>query len=137
MIALQFRAELFNTPKETRTMPINSRYLFIARMDVEPDKEDLFNEVYDKEHVPMLLEVPGVLSVARFKKRELVMVIGGEEVTMDVSEQPSYTAMYELESPEVLVSDGWAGSVDAGRWPGDVRPYTTNRSHTLMERLDS
>ena len=118
-------------------MPINSRYLFIARMDVEPDKDAIFNEVYDKEHVPMLLEVPGVLSVARFKKRELTMIIGGEEVTMEVSDQPTYTAMYELESPGVLVSDGWANSVDEGRWPGKVRPFTTNRSHTLMERLDS
>ena len=118
-------------------MPINSRYLFIARMDVEPGKDAIFNEVYDKEHVPMLLEVPGVLSVARFKKRELTMIIGGEEVTMEVSDQPTYTAMYELESPDVLVSDGWANSVDEGRWPGEVRPFTTNRIHTLMERLDS
>ena len=118
-------------------MPINSRYLFIARMDVESEKEGLFNEVYDTEHVPMLLEVPGVLSVARFKTRELTMIIGGEERTMEIGNQPKYTAMYELESPEVLVSAGWAGSVDEGRWPGEVRPYTTNSSHGLMERLDS
>ena len=40
-------------------MPIGTRYVFIASMDVDPDKEDLFNEVYDTEHVPYLLEVPG------------------------------------------------------------------------------
>jgi|AP95_1055475.scaffolds.fasta_scaffold403398_1 hypothetical protein len=28
-------------------MPITARYPFIASMDVDPDKEDLFNEVYD------------------------------------------------------------------------------------------
>ena len=33
-------------------MPIGTRYVFIASMDVDPDKEDLFNEVYDTEHVP-------------------------------------------------------------------------------------
>ena len=33
-------------------MPIKSRYLFVASMDVDPDKEALFNEVYDTEHVP-------------------------------------------------------------------------------------
>ena len=27
-------------------------YLFIVSMDVEPEKEALFNEVYDEEHVP-------------------------------------------------------------------------------------
>jgi len=35
-------------------MPINSKYLFVASMDVDPDKEALFNEVYDTEHVPNL-----------------------------------------------------------------------------------
>jgi len=39
-------------------MPINSKYLFIASMDVDRRKEDLFNEIYDTEHVPNLLKVP-------------------------------------------------------------------------------
>ncbi len=33
-------------------MPISTRYLFTASMDVDPDKEALFDEVYDQEHVP-------------------------------------------------------------------------------------
>ena len=49
-------------------MPIQTRYLFSAAMDVEPATESLFNEVYDGEHVPLLLKVPGVLAVARFKR---------------------------------------------------------------------
>ena len=31
---------------------VQTKYLFTARMDVEPEKEDLFNEVYDEEHIP-------------------------------------------------------------------------------------
>ena len=46
-------------------MPINSKYLFVASMDVTPEKEALFNEVYDTEHVPNLLKVPGVHAVTR------------------------------------------------------------------------
>ena len=46
-------------------MPINSKYLFVASMDVDPDKEALFNEVYDTEHIPNLLKVPGVRAVTR------------------------------------------------------------------------
>ena len=42
-----------------------ARYLFIASMDVKPEKEALFNEVYDTEHIPLLLRVPGVLSAVR------------------------------------------------------------------------
>ena len=30
-------------------MPIDARYVFIAGMDVDADKEAIFNEVYDTE----------------------------------------------------------------------------------------
>jgi len=52
-------------------MPIKSKYLFVASMDVDPDKEALFNEVYDTEHVPNLLKVPGVHAVTRMKASRL------------------------------------------------------------------
>ncbi len=110
-------------------------YLFTASMDVGVDKEAVFNEVYDSDHVPLLLKVPGVLSVARFKTTELTMILGGERRTIEVEGQPRYTAQYELESADVLLSDDWADAVDAGRWTDEVRPFTTNRRHVLYERL--
>ncbi len=116
-------------------MPIETRYLLSAAMDVEPDREALFNEVYDKEHVPTLLGVPGVISVARFLTRELTMVIGGQRRTIVVENEPRYHALYEIESPDVLTSDAWAAGVDHGRWPAQVRPYTRNRRHVLVERI--
>ena len=116
-------------------MPITSRYLFTASMDVEPATESLFNEVYDGEHVPLLLKVPGVLAVARFKRQELTMVLGGERKTIVVEHEPHYNALYEIESPEVLTSDAWAKAVDQGRWPGQVRPHTKNRRHVLYRRI--
>jgi hypothetical protein len=116
-------------------MPLTTRYLFSAAMDIEPGHDAVFNEVYDREHVPMLLEVPGVISVARFRKRPLTMVLGGERKTIVIEGEPAYNAFYELESADVLTSKGWAEAVDRGRWPGQVRPYTKNRRHVLYERL--
>lgn len=116
-------------------MPIQSPYVFAAAMDVEAAKEAAFNEVYETEHVPLLLAVPGVLSVTRFKREPLTMVIGGERRTIVLENEPTYSALYELTHPEVLVSDAWARAVDQGRWPGDVRPYTKNRRHVLYRRL--
>jgi len=116
-------------------MPIQTRYLFSAAMDVEPAQEPLFNEVYDGEHVPVLLKVPGVIAVARFKRQELTMVLGGERKTIVVEHEPDYNALYEIESPEVLTSDAWAKAVDQGRWPGQVRPHTKNRRHVLYRRI--
>ena len=36
------------------SMPIKSKYLFVASIDVDLDKDTLFNEVYDTEHIPSL-----------------------------------------------------------------------------------
>ncbi len=116
-------------------MPFQTKYLFTASMDVESDKEAVFNEVYETEHIPTLLEVPGVISVARFKTHELTMIMGGEAHTIVIEGEPRYSALYEIESPDVLTSDAWAGAVDKGRWTDDVRPYTKNRRHVLRERI--
>jgi hypothetical protein len=116
-------------------MPIQSPYVFTAAMDVEADKEGVFNEVYDTEHVPLLLRVPGVVAVTRLRREPLTMVIGGQRRTIALESEPRYTALYELTGPEVLVSDEWARAVDQGRWPGEVRPYTRNRRHLLFRRL--
>ena len=118
-------------------MPFRARYLFTASMDVEPEKESDFHEVYDTEHVPALEKVPGVLSIARFKTQELTMAIGGELRTIVVENEPRFSAVYEVESPEVLVSEAWAEAVERGRWPNEVRPFTSNRRHVLRELISS
>jgi len=112
-------------------MPTETRYVFIASMDVDAEKEDLFNEVYDTEHIPMLSRVPGVVSVTRYKNEPLTMIMAGERRTVETPDEPAYSAVYEIESPEVLLSDAWAEAIDQGRWPTQVRPYTRNRRHAL------
>ena len=114
----------------------STKYLFIASMDVEPSKEDLFNEVYDTEHIPRLLKVPGVLSAVRCTNEPLTLAIAGGRKTIVTEGEPRYSAMYELESPEVLVSDAWAKAVDQGRWPTEVRPYVRNHRHVLRKVMN-
>jgi hypothetical protein len=114
-------------------MAAKAKYLFIASMDVDADKEALFNEVYDTEHIPELLKVPGVLSVRRGVQQPLTMFIGGEKKTLVAEGEPKYSAYYELESAEVLTSAAWAKAVELGRWPAQVRPFTRNRRHVLRK----
>ena len=109
------------------------RFLFTAAMDVDAEKEALFNEVYDTEHIPQLLKVPGVFAVHRYTLVPLKMSIGGEIKTIVAEGEPKYSATYELESAEVLSSPAWAKAVEEGRWPAQVRPYTRNRRHTLRK----
>jgi len=46
-----------------------AKYLMIVSMDVDPEHEALFNEVYDQEHIPNLSRVPGVLGITRYKRK--------------------------------------------------------------------
>lgn len=112
------------------------RYIFTASMDVTPEKEDLFNEVYDKEHVPFLLKVPGVISVTRVVNEDFAVNMAGEVKQVALEDEPKYSAMYEIESPDVLLSPQWSAAIEEGRWPSEVRPHTLNRHHTLKKVMD-
>ncbi|HTR87027.1 MAG TPA: hypothetical protein VMI56_21275 [Reyranella sp.] len=114
-------------------MPLATKYLFIVSMDVAKDKEALFNEVYDTEHVPLLMKVPGVKAVTRLATVPAAFNIGGERKTLDGAGMAHYVALYELDSPDVLLSKEWAEAGEKGRWPKEVRPYTTNRSHVVRK----
>lgn len=108
------------------------KYLFIVSMDVEPAKEALFNEVY-AEHIDFVLKVPGVRGASRAKTEPAAVMIGGEKKPLTGEGEPSYTAIYELDGPEVLLSKAWQAAVEAGRWPTEVRPYTKNRRHVVRK----
>ena len=104
-------------------MPSNAPYLFSASMDVQADKEALFHEVYDREHVPALKAVPGVGRATRYRNSSPT--------------DPRYIAAYEIESPAVLQSREWKAAAEAGRWPKDVRPHTMNRQIATYEWVGS
>jgi hypothetical protein len=118
-------------------MPAKAKYLMIASMDVDAEHDAIFNEVYDNEHVPNLGKVPGVLGITRYRRGELTMNIGGVRKTIEIANEPSYTAIYELESPDVLTSPAWDKAIEDGRWPSQVRPYTKNRRHVLLKLMES
>ena len=113
-----------------------SKYILIASMDIEPGKEEIFNEVYDTEHIPGILKVPGVISVERLKSLPMKMHFGGKLQDMDISGEPTYTAIYQIEGPDVLTTEEWGKAVEAGRWPTEVRPFTSNRQFALRKSIN-
>jgi hypothetical protein len=115
---------------------LEPRLLLSVQMDVPSEHEQIFHDVYDTEHVPSLLEVPGILSVRRLRREAtLKIALGGQITEFQFPKEPNFTALYELESPEVLVSAEWVKAVEAGRWGEMVRPHTYNRRHTLHETI--
>lgn len=116
-------------------MAISTKYVFCVSMDVDPDKEALFNEVYDSEHVPNLLKVPGVRSATRLRVEPAEFTVGGKTRRLTGEDAPRYLAIYEIDSPDVLASKEWAQQGELGRWPTEVRPYTHNRHHIVRKVL--
>ena len=96
-------------------------YLYIVMMDVEPDKEELFNNTYDYEHIPHVLNVPGVLSATRYE--------------VSTEGMAKYLAIYGLEAPDVPASPVFRKAVDLGIWPTEVRPFTKNRSRLICRQI--
>ena len=112
-------------------MPVTTKYVLIVSMDVAPEREALFNEVYDREHAPNLLRVPGVRSVTRLRTEPASVSVGGQTRRLTGEGAPTYVAIYEIDSPEVLTSAAWAEAAERGRWPTEVRPHTRNRHHVV------
>jgi hypothetical protein len=96
-------------------------YVFWVLMDVEPHREALFNELYDTEHVPLLLKLPGSVSVARYRT--------------DAPGVPRYLAAYEVDRTDLPMSKAWNDTSDIGRWKPEVRPYTYNKRYMVSERI--
>ncbi|MAF47614.1 MAG: hypothetical protein QGH73_09565 [Rhodospirillales bacterium] len=114
-------------------MPPATKYLLIVSMDIDSDKEGLFHQVYDEEHIPLILKLPGVRSVTRLEGQSAKVRVGGQLQNIDMSDEPTFTAIYEIDSPEILETEEWQNAVEAGRWPGEVRPYTSNRRFELRK----
>ena len=112
-------------------MVLTAKYLFIVSMDVEPEFEDLFNEVYDMEHVPNICKVPGVIMAYRLKLED----VGSRTSNKSAKTLQRYMATYVLESPKRPGSDAWAALAEIGRWPTEVRPHTFNRRDELRKIL--
>ena len=96
-------------------------HLYLVRMDVAHEHEAIFNEVYDKEHVPNLRSVPGVQRASRYRQPSQT--------------EPRYMAAYELDSPAVIDTPAWKAAGEAGHWPGEIRPHTMNRHLAMYERV--
>ena len=105
----------------SKELTYSTPYIFWVMMDVERHREALFNELYDNEHVPLLLKLPGCVNVVRYRT--------------ETPNEPRYLAAYEVERPDLPMSAEWNDTSDIGRWKPEVRPYTHNKRYILSERI--
>jgi hypothetical protein len=80
--------------------------LLLNAMNIAPEREAEFNEWYDKEHIPALSAVPGVLCARRFRG----------------TGNRRYVALYHLTRPEVQDSAEWKRARES-EWTSRLQPH--------------
>jgi hypothetical protein len=94
------------------TAPADAAGLLLVGMTPGAEVEAAFNTWYDKEHVPALAKVPGVLSARRFRSS---------------GSGPKYIALYHLTSPDVVDSAAWKDASGSTPMPQGVRDQISDR----------
>jgi hypothetical protein len=87
--------------------PAGASGLPLNAMNIAPELEVEFNEWYDKEHIPALAAVPGVLCARRFR---------------GTSGNRTYVALYHLTSPDVVESAEWKQARQSD-WTSRLQPH--------------
>jgi hypothetical protein len=99
-------------------------YVYVVQMDIPSALEAEFNRIYDEEHVPRILKVPGVHACQRYRLAHSTQ-----------PDMPRYLAIYEVGDAAVIDSPAWTEASDFGEWKPKIRPHTTNRRHSVFERI--
>jgi len=98
--------------------PGNAGGLVLNAMSIEPALEAEFNEWYDKEHIPALAAVPGVLCARRFR---------------GTGEGRKYVALYHLTAPEVQESAEWKKARQSD-WTSRLQPHFRDHLRLVCRR---
>ena len=97
--------------------PANAGGLLLNAMNIAPEHEAEFNEWYDKEHIPALAAVPGVLCARRFRG----------------TGNRKYVALYHLETADVVESDEWKKARQSD-WTSRLQPQFRDHLRLVLRR---
>jgi hypothetical protein len=93
----------------------------LVSMDVEPTREDEFNDWYDTEHIPHLSRVPGVIMARRFRA---------------LRGSPRYVALYHVEDTDIYATRAWTAANETP-WMLRMRRFQFNRTYFMFRTLIS
>jgi len=97
--------------------PADAGGLLLNAMNIAPELEAEFNEWYDKEHIPALAAVPGVLCARRFRG----------------TGNRKYVALYHLDDPAVVESAEWKTARESD-WTTRLKPHFREHLRLVLRR---
>ena len=99
-------------------------YVYVVQMDIPQHLEAEFNRIYDEDHVPTILKVPGVRSCMRCRLEHST-----------IPTMPRYLAIYEVDRAEIINGPAWQEASDLGESKPKIRPHTTNSQHSVFHKI--
>ena len=92
-------------------------YCMIITFEIAPEDEAEFNDIYDNDHIPTLLDLDGVLEVIRF--RDAAPNDKGFLV---------YSALYMFTRENLHETPEFTALSNLGRWAPVIRPKVKSRA---------
>ncbi len=93
---------------------------YMVTFEIAPEDEKDFNEIYDTEHIPNILQVEGVLQVIRLCDAEPT-----------AQGWRKYSALYLITRADLPSTPQWKAKSDLGRWAPVIRPRVKARRQRL------
>ncbi len=100
--------------------------IYFLQQSIPANLEERFNTLYDGDHIPLMLQVPGVEACARYRL-----------AWSESGDVPDYLAIYGIDSPSLPKSQIWKAQTNKGAWPTEMRPHFTARRNGVFTRISS
>jgi hypothetical protein len=92
-------------------------YCMTITFEIAPEDEAEFNDIYDNDHIPTIMQLEGVTEVIRFKDT------GPNEKGFLVC-----SAIYFMTKENLHLTPEWQNLSDTGRWMPVIRPKVKSRA---------
>jgi len=96
-----------------------AEFVLTVRLNTPADHEKDFNDWYNEDHIPALVDVPGVYCARRYTA---------------VEGDPKYLAVYKMRNSKAAKSPEWEKARNYGR-TARIRPYLKDLQATVAKRI--
>ena len=103
----------------SNVMP-SAPFFYMVAFEIAPEDEKEFNDIYDTEHIPNILQVEGVLQVIRWRDADPTL-----------QGWLKYSALYLITQADLPSTPQWKAKSDLGRWAPVMRPKVKARRQRL------
>lgn len=100
--------------------------VYFLQQGIPAALEERFNALYDGDHIPLMMQAPGVTACTRYRL-----------LWSESGDVPDYLAIYGIDEVSRPRSTDWKGQTNKGAWPTEMRPHFTARRNGVFSRIAS